>query len=561
MLHILATSVRLDRPWVIGMFSGVIAFVAYLLVFQIWVHNRFEGRFEGPFLLTEKFGVSSRLTELGYRPCCFGQQAGWDGMYYFTQANDPFLCGNDLPRGFDNPSYRYQRNGIPLLAWSLAQLRGFEHTPAWWYHLVQMSITSLGVGVLAGWLTARHQSPLYALTWSCSGGLLLALFHGLGDAPADALFALSLLATFTGRLWIYTPTMTLLLLCREGYAAFAAPVFVLSSIGVIRWGGAPWVSRWLWTGFPGAILLAWTGYVAHALDTPLLAGARACEPRALLDWPFAAFARCLEARWEASQGDEVVYLLISVLTLVLIGVKTLWVGRRHPVFACAVPLLVLTSMTGTVMWEHHTGYLKNNGLVLILGVFLLPFARCWWLRVLLLANLSVGLHVAYQWGVVSPSRYSPDLVHYHIRSREPMGEPMHRIKEDFRSSVELIGNPAPTSKPTGSVFTRWYRSLWHYRVRVTNRSQLTWRPDPQLGMNSVNLVYFLVDDTGQKIDEGRIPLPRPVEPGESIELGFAVWQPAKPGPYALAAAMWQEGNCFFPAKDRGYGLSHLFSVP
>lgn len=548
------------RPGRVGVMAGLGAFLGLTVAMQMWIHYHFEGCPYGPFLLTEKFGVAPELRELGARPVCFGDQAGWDGMYYYTQANDPFILRDDPTIGLDNPSYRYQRNGIPLVAWGVSRGLGYDHTPSHIYHLVQIAIVSLGFGVLAGWLTSRGVAPGMALCWLGSGGVLLALFHGLADAPADALFAIACVAVFARRLWLYTAVATLLLLCREGYAAFAAPLFLLSMSGTIDWRASFW-KRSLLTALPGVILLAWTGYVASQLGGGPLAGARSAEPGTLLDAPLSAFVHCLEHQWNADQALEVAYLLASVFTLGVVLVVASKSSFVNPLFVCCLPLIVLTSMTGTVMWEHHTGHLKNNGLILIIGVLMLAFHQGPTLRFTLLLNLVIGLAVVGEWAVIHPTSYSPNRAEYHLRPSPTTHPPMNRIEDDFRSSVEVLGIPDTLSENYDGVWSWCHRPLRHYHVRVTNQSQHTWRTHPQTGPDAINLYHQLTDRRGRVVHEGRVFLPHELSPGETTEMTFGVRLPAIPGRYRLRVTVWQEGNRMFDSDDPDFGYTEEIKIP
>jgi len=89
-------------------------------------------------------------------------------------------------------------------------------------------------------------------------------------------------------------------------------------------------------------------------------------------------------------------------------------------------------------------------------------------------------------------------------------------------------------------------------VKVTNTSRITW---PALGAPDARFQIFLgnhwYDPKGRLVtqDDGRVPLPRDVKPGEEVELTVPVITPAVPGKYRLGFDLVQEKVAWF--KDKG----------
>src|SRR5262245_24858802 len=142
--------IRMPLPVRVGLTFGLGTFLALWFGFQVFVHYSFEGYSYGPFLLCEWMPLPAEERAAEYRPVCFGEQVGWDGMYYFVASNDPFLLRGNPRVGLDNASYRYQRIGMPLVGHGLARLIGERITPPMLYHLMQFAFTAAGLGVLAG---------------------------------------------------------------------------------------------------------------------------------------------------------------------------------------------------------------------------------------------------------------------------------------------------------------------------------------------------------------------------------------------------------------------------
>ena len=93
-------------------------------------------------------------------------------------------------------------------------------------------------------------------------------------------------------------------------------------------------------------------------------------------------------------------------------------------------------------------------------------------------------------------------------------------------------------------------ALTSVSVRVTNRGSVTWRHDIPAGRHICLGNHWLHEDGRRAIDEdGRARLPRPVEPGEAVEIALEIQAPGAPGRYLLEVDLVQEHVCWF--HDRG----------
>lgn len=92
-------------------------------------------------------------------------------------------------------------------------------------------------------------------------------------------------------------------------------------------------------------------------------------------------------------------------------------------------------------------------------------------------------------------------------------------------------------------------------ITIKNASSKTWpsRPDSK-GRNAVNLSYHWLDRKRQMVvfDGLRTPLPRDLNPGESITLRAAIRAPEKPGEHVLHVTLVQEGVAWFSDRDGGH---------
>jgi hypothetical protein len=94
-------------------------------------------------------------------------------------------------------------------------------------------------------------------------------------------------------------------------------------------------------------------------------------------------------------------------------------------------------------------------------------------------------------------------------------------------------------------------------VTIKNASSKTWpsKPDSR-GGNAVNFSYHWLDRKRQMavFDGLRTPLPRDLNPGESITLRAAIRAPEKTGEYMLHVTLVQEGVAWFSERDGGHIL-------
>jgi hypothetical protein len=82
------------------------------------------------------------------------------------------------------------------------------------------------------------------------------------------------------------------------------------------------------------------------------------------------------------------------------------------------------------------------------------------------------------------------------------------------------------------------------RLRLENAGSAAWR---SRGKEGVQLAYHWLDGLGNPIvwDGIRTPLPRPIEPGETVELEVEVLAPRPPGSYRLAFDLVEELRFWF----------------
>lgn len=107
--------------------------------------------------------------------------------------------------------------------------------------------------------------------------------------------------------------------------------------------------------------------------------------------------------------------------------------------------------------------------------------------------------------------------------------------------------------PRGPLAPRWLAwsletpragALVSARVVIENAGTATWR---SRGTNGIQVAYHWLDPLGNPIvwDGIRTALPRPVEPGQTVELTLPVQAPRPPGPYRIAFDLVEEHRFWF----------------
>jgi hypothetical protein len=94
-------------------------------------------------------------------------------------------------------------------------------------------------------------------------------------------------------------------------------------------------------------------------------------------------------------------------------------------------------------------------------------------------------------------------------------------------------------------------------ITIKNTSTKTWPSKPnETGRYAVNLSYHWLGPKRQMIvfDGLRTPLPRDLDPGESVTLRATIQPPAKAGEYRLHVTMVQEAVAWFSDNDGGHVL-------
>ncbi len=546
------------RSYTPAWFQAILVFFLGTFIMGAWVHSAFQGHWWGPFLPGWQFGVPERLQhEYGIFPT---SHSGWDGQFYFYQSND-LLASSDTSQHIDNPPYRYQRIGMPLLARCVAAALGYDTVPPAVYHLTQIGLVALGYGFLVHWLRKNGHSSLLAMGWLLCDGVTNALAFGMPDPVGDAVFVLTTMCVLKNRPIAYAIAGTLLPLVREGYAVISGLVAIATVSGWLTWGTDKPVSYCVWikrnwtlvvlTALPCMVVVGWQFWVSQRFG---ISASKAGG--VMIDYPFLGWWKGLQLSLARRQQLEV-GLHAFALLLFATAVLTVWNARKSSPFAyLCLPYLGLLACMSVVAWEDYSGYMKAMGTVIIMMLIFLPSRLPMVQTGLIIFLVIEGAYVGYH--RKKAAMYLPYTPATELRVDEAsaVGQKADALKE-FRAEVVVV-DEALIEKGNADryrgVWSRFHRSLGPtIRVKVTNTSSVVWDSSPRLGMYAVNLSYQWLHPRTRRpvLEVGRTPLQSPVRPGESQELALPLAYPGA-GVYLLKISMIQEGVAWFSDRCPQY---------
>lgn len=533
---------RTKKSVLISLIWSIFIALALWFSFCAYIHWSFQGKYWESFLPGSVFGIPSKLYDRGIRPVT---EVGWDGQFYYSQSNDPFIQ-NDTPQNIDAPAYRYQRIGIPLLAYAVAKICGYSFTPAIVYHAVQFFIVFLGLFFLTKYLLDSNLNPILSIGWILSLGVMNALSHGMPDPAGDALLVMALLALLNRRLIWYAGVTTLLLLVREGYVVIAAMVFALTSFGQIQWSKKKVVAL-VFTALPGIIWLAWIIFITAKLGgTP----ARAGSGSGLIDWPFAGFLKeyfhPAPNRLDFEQNAKLLSIFFILATIFLI-LKTF--SQDKILALTTAPYVLLTVCLGTTVWFDFSGHMKAIGSIIIIFYFLnsktkyrFLYLSCIVMGVFGLKNIYY-LKVNQSFAELDPITKTNDIT---AKQNIPL--------KNFSAEVVSWNIPRIINRPPADgMFSRFHREPIGFNVTVKNTSDNPWKlalPGGNFGI-SLSYKWLSLDKLNLVLEGTRAPVSDIIRPGETANFPLRVYLPA-PGEYILRISMIQDGVAWFYAHNSGY---------
>lgn len=569
----------------------VTAITGTLLAYGIlWLaaQARYCGEWSGMLLPGYQFGVPERLFEKGVVPNC---EVGWDGQFYYLQSN--YL--NPQPEAYkhiDAPPYRYQRIGLPLVAWCLATITGADYVSPQMYLFASLPFLGIAMGALAAWLFAHGYSPLWCLGWAANLGIPICLLHGQPDPLADAFFILAMLALIRGMPLAYALAATLMCLTREPYFAIAAMVLVASVAGIVPWKGSAedgsWVvialrkiglsalanwllvspevadrqtvfesrpSAWnywayrtpLWQWFvlaiPCGVFVAWQVYLYQVFGQT---GSQSAGGT-ILDYPFVAFFRS-----SVSSPNYVVRPFY--FAVLLLGFLVLWnVRRKWALSPILLPYFLVLTLMSEVVWIDFSGFTKAMGTVLATMVLSLP---------LLTSRVRYGIAVVLVCAVLTYTQCyrrilgGVDLVpipdYQIVKQITDIDQPLLKapsctIELDEAKLVQLAAE-----KDGDYLFAlggrRYPQRYVTLPITITNTGDQPWLRSRN---NPIQMVYRWIRPNGRVYWCPGVELPYKIEPGQSFTREVPLLLPRDPGEFILRLTMRQGQDDRFDEREEG----------
>jgi hypothetical protein len=269
---------------------------------------------------------------------------GYDGMIFYRLALEPFThertkYGIEL----DNPAYRQQRIGYPLLVWLLS----FGEPSRVPLMLVVVNwLALIGIGI-AGAVIARRfgSAAISGLAFALYPGFLMSVSRDCAE-PVAWCFALASIAT--RRPWLSAALMSYAVLTRE-----TTLVLPLAALAVWLWRRKGDPREWI---VPVATWSLWQLFLtARWKELPIRAGAPA------LTAPFVEFVRFLRMQLPRHSQQQRLYFVECVFwiaVVVLVAVAWRPSQARLEWRIAFVAFLALSSVMARQIWDEDYGFMR-----------------------------------------------------------------------------------------------------------------------------------------------------------------------------------------------------------
>jgi hypothetical protein len=539
-----------------GIIFWLLSFAFYTALQSALVHYFSSGDYAAFLMPGKPFGVPAREAAAGMKPVT--SDYGWDGQFYYYLANDPLLT-RDAKEHMDEPIYRAQRIGYPMLVHIASQIWGENLVSPWLYLQLGWLMISLALGCLAGWLVRHGVSPLYSLIWGLWYGMWNAQAHGLPDGVGDAWFLLAILCIEAGFLVRYVLCATMMVLTREGYAAYTGMIVIFTLMQSLKWGDR-WKrkSQLALVSLPCLIVFGWTKYLEVIL------GESATEVRSNLqmtDYPFTSWLRFLRFDLERGSYHEMAWKITSMTLLLMLMAIVIRFRRSRPALTAAFGYLCLITMLGDIVWVNYIGYPKAMSSVWLIGILAIPNLR---LRVILPCTVLI---VLMNIDMIHSTRIRQPMYRYLVSTQLESNEfgqaidpsiPKNKVLQDYRCEVEWI-DPFEKLEFGSSIWNRFHRQQFLLELKITNRSNETWYPNPENGAYSILADARIIrNHDKKKIFVNRAPLGCILRPGESTKIGICMM--ISRGEFTLVTSLTQDQIKYFPDADPSMATSYPIEV-
>jgi hypothetical protein len=322
--------------------------------------ERYGYRVSGFICLGDKF-IPPEGLERGM--VVYMRSPGYDGQFFYYIALNPFGDLKDY-RHIDNPPWRYQRIGYPLLAWlfSLGNKSAVPHTLLF-VNLLSIVFSTYMISIL---LKEQKLDPRYAVLYAMSGTLLYPLLRDLAEISSAAFLIAGFFFYARRRFVISGLLFGYAMLCREVVFA-VVPVLILDWLVLSREKKA-----WQAPLLASVMMFGWHLYVALHLDAGRypFAGVLGMPGVALVNHLKQVFL--LRSHGWVSERLILITTVLIILTSMGIAVRD-FIRSRNVLSICLFGFSLLPVVLRSAQWAEPWAYARM--LVPSLALLFLCFAR------------------------------------------------------------------------------------------------------------------------------------------------------------------------------------------
>ncbi len=528
-------------------------FIVLAFSFTAWVNHSFQANFWGPFLPGDFFGVPKSIEKnIGVYST---SKYGWDAQFYYYQSVDPFIQNPEISKHIDNPPYRYQKIGVPLIVFGISKILNFEITPPLLYHLIQIILVSIGFFYLLLWLKEIEHHYIYAYVWLFGAGTLNALFYGMPDMSADAVFIITLYYVYKKKLLPFIISATLLLLIREGYAVVVGSMFLYVLIfGSYFSSENKRFKEILLISIPLLFLLLWAYYIKLQLG---VFSFKNVEGANLTDLPFMGYYKMMIEAIDIKNYREIILKSFSVATILVVLVYSIKNMKSSIIAFISVLYIILIVSLGSTVWLDYSGYMKAMGSIIIVAIFLLNTRYIQVLKLVLISYLLIGIYLNYKTKISNAPIYTQ-----YIDVPELKIENLNSKIENLNSKIELDNSNIEKKINRNIIFIDFFkRELIEIDVKIFNNTEQTFHKVATGNVNGVYLSYQWIDNEGRVIVDGnRTPLEKDLEPKSHDFQKMKIIVPYNYKKYKLVLSFIQEGVQWAYKNNKDYGSYYEYEI-
>jgi len=298
---------------------------------------------------------------------------GYDGQFYYRLALDPLTHQvTQFHITLDNPSYRQQRIGLPVLAWVVREGARAPTSLA----LVLVNAAALVVLGYAGAHLAQqwNRSQWWGVALAVSPALVIALARDLTEPMATAGLVLGLLWWVRGQLWRAAGAFTVAVLCRETVLVllFGMALWCVGQLVGTRAPRRASAAKVAALCVPAVIEISWQFYMQHVWGGPLPTRSGQGQVGVILVRPLRTLFLYANQIGPTHDGVlDAVWLLERFLLLALLVVVTSGLLRSVAPPEIRLGWVFAALLSISVAWNQDVQFLRAANESIVVGQLLL----------------------------------------------------------------------------------------------------------------------------------------------------------------------------------------------